>query len=73
MKCVLLHIYLQKDKTKTKKWCRDQDNTSIVHNKNRHTDLATYGASIPPIRATQELEPIPAFLTTVGNSSAENT
>lgn len=30
-----------------------------------------YGAIIPPTRAIQELEPIPAFRTTVGKSSAE--
>lgn len=37
------------------------------------TDFATYGASIPPIRAIHELAPIPAFLTTVGYNSAEKT
>ena len=28
---------------------------------------------MPPIRAVQELAPMPAFLTTVGYNSAENT
>ena len=37
------------------------------------TDAAMYGANIPPIRAATELEPIPAFLTSVGNNSAVNT
>lgn len=37
------------------------------------TDFATYGANMLPIRAIQELAPIPAFLITVGYSSAEKT
>ena len=35
------------------------------------TKSATKGHIIPPILAMQEQDPIPAFLTTVGNSSAE--
>ena len=35
------------------------------------TKSATRGARIPPILAIQEQEPIPEFLTTVGNNSAE--
>ena len=35
------------------------------------TRSAMKGATIPPILAIHEHDPIPAFLTTVGNSSAE--
>ena len=35
------------------------------------TASATYGATIPPIRAKQELKPTAPFLTTVGKSSPE--
>ena len=35
------------------------------------TDFAMYGANILPTLATAELEPIPAFRTTVGKISAE--
>ena len=37
----------------------------------RLTRSAINGAIIPPIRAQQELAPIPAFLTVVGNNSDE--
>ena len=35
------------------------------------TRSAMKGATMPPILAIHEHDPIPAFLTTVGNSSAE--
>ena len=48
--------------------------TSIVSYKSqRLTRSAINGAIIPPIRAQHELAPIPAFLTVVGNNSAEKT
>ena len=36
-----------------------------------HLSMLMYGQSIPPILALSEAVPIPTFLTTVGNSSAE--
>ena len=36
------------------------------------TKAATRGARIPPILVIQEQEPIPEFLTTVGNNSASS-
>jgi hypothetical protein len=37
------------------------------------TISAIYGETMPPTRANAELEPMPAFLTTVGNISADHT
>ena len=39
----------------------------------RLTKSAIYGQTIPPTRAIIELEPIPEFLTIVGNNSADQT
>lgn len=45
----------------------------IKHHSASLTRPAMYGADITPNLDKQELVPIPEFLTTVGNSSAENT